>query len=414
MKAPEARLLIIGSELTEGRLQDAHVSFLARELTALGLYVAGAWLVPDDPEVLRPAMRALLESPASVILSVGGLGHTSDDLTKALWCEALNDTLTLDQELLKYLETSLQARGLSRLPYLEAYATVPQKALAVRNPIGLAPALYWIWGQKHLWALPGVPAELRAFWQEAVAPTLREAFGLATPLQLTLRTTGLTESRLSQLLEAWERERPAELRLAYNPAWEGVTLHLSAPASFPLEAFERAAQALRALVSPYLYGEGQVTLAAAILALLRERGLTLATAESCTGGHLAAAFVDVPGASVTFRGSIVAYHNELKQHLLGVSQAVLQTEGAVSEAAARIMATGARQITHSDIAIATTGIAGPSGSTPTKPVGLVYVALETPKETLVRRLQFSGDRSLIIARTVASALSLTWQTLKRT
>ncbi len=412
MKAPEARLLLIGSELTEGRLQDAHAAFLAAELTALGFYVTDVSIVPDDPIQLRQVMRYLLESPAEVIISVGGLGHTSDDLTKVLWCETLGDALHLDEGLLAHLETALQARGVSSLPYLEVYATVPQQARVIQNPVGLAPALYWLVREKHIWALPGVPAELHALWHEAVASSLREAFGLAAPLQITLRTTGITESRLSALIAPWERHRPAPLRLAYNPSWEGVGLHLSAPASFALEAFEEAVQALRQLISPYLYGEGPVTLAAAILALMETQGLSLATAESCTGGHLAAAFVNVPGASRVFRGSIVAYHNEIKQHLLGVPASILETEGAVSEPTARAMAAGACQAIGSHVAIATTGIAGPSGGTATKPTGLVYLAVQSPRETLVRRFQFSGGREVVINRTVGAALSLTWQTLK--
>ena len=408
--AVEAQLLIIGSELTEGRLRDAHAVFLSRELTQMGFYVAGIHLLPDDPEKLRLCMRRLLESPAEVILSVGGLGHTSDDLTKALWAEILQDSYVIDPGLLSLLQERLQKRGVS-LPYIERYAEVPVGGRAFPNPVGLAPALLWEKSEKVIWALPGVPAELHAFWMEVVRPYLLERFGLATPLEVTLRTTGLTESALSRRLEGWEAERPAPLRLAYNPGWEGVSLHISAPADFPLSEFEHWTDKLRELLRPYLYAEGAVTLAAALISTLKERGLTVSTAESCTGGHVAAALVDVPGASEVFRGALVAYHNDLKEQLLGVPTLVLSMEGAVSEPTARAMVSGVRTLTRSTLGIATTGIAGPTGATPTKPVGLVYIAIETPERTFVRPFHFSGGRDTVIARATATALSLTWQVL---
>jgi len=408
--AVEAQLLIIGSELTEGRLRDAHALFLGRELTQMGFYVAGAHLLPDDREKLRLCMQRLLDSPAELVISVGGLGHTSDDLTKAVWAEVLQDSYVIDPTLLSLLQERLRKRGIS-LPYTERYAEVPVGGRAFPNPVGLAPALLWERPGKVIWALPGVPAELQAFWMEVVRPYLLEQFGLATPMEVTLRTTGLTESALSQRLEAWEAEKPTPLRLAYNPSWEGVSLHLSAPADFPLSDFELWTNKLRDLLRPYIYAEGPVTLASALISMLKHRGLTLATAESCTGGHIAAALVDVPGASEVFRGALVAYHNDLKQNLLGVLPAILATEGAVSEATARAMVSGIRNCTQSAIGIATTGIAGPTGETPTKPVGLVYIALETPEKTFVRAFHFTGGRDIVIARATATALSLTWQLL---
>jgi nicotinamide-nucleotide amidase len=408
--AVEAQLLIIGSELTEGRLRDAHGAFLSRELTRLGFYVAGIHLLPDDPAKLRLCMQRLLESPASVIISVGGLGHTSDDLTKPLWAEILGDSYDVDAQLLSLLQERLQKRGVT-LPYIERYAEVPRGGRAFPNPVGLAPALLWEYNEKVLWALPGVPAELQAFWTEVVQPYLLERFGLATPLEITLRTTGLTESGLSARLRTWEAEKPAALRLAYNPSWEGVSLHLSAPADFPLAEFMHWTENLRQIIGPYIYAEGPTTLPAALIAALRQQGLTISTAESCTGGHIAAALVDVPGASDVLRGSVVAYHNDIKKALLNVPALTLETEGAVSEPTAQAMVRGIRNLTRSSIGIATTGIAGPTGGTPTKPVGLVYIAIETPDRTFVKPYHFPGGREVVIARATATALSLTWQIL---
>jgi len=409
--AVEAQLLIIGSELTEGRLWDAHAAFLGAELTRLGFYVGGIHLLPDDHVKLRLGMQRLLQGPASVIISVGGLGHTSDDLTKALWAEMLEDTFSVDTVLLATLRERLRQRN-PDLPYLERYAEVPAQGRAFCNPVGLAPALLWERHGKVIWALPGVPAELKALWMEVVEPYLRESFGLTMPLQTLIRTTGLTESALSERLRDWEAEKPTDIRLAYNPAWEGVSLHLSASADFPTPVFADWTAKLRHLVGPYIYAEGPVPLPAALIQLLAAKNLTLATAESCTGGHIAATLVDIAGASEVLRGSVVAYHNDLKRQLLGIPELVLSTHGAVSEETARLMVQGIRSLTQSSVGIATTGIAGPTGATPTKPIGLVYIAIETPERTFVRAYRFHGGREVVIARATATALSLAWQVLQ--
>lgn len=413
MPAPEARILLIGNELVEGRLADRNGSFLAAELSELGFVVSEIRLLPDDPTRLRTAMREALQSEARLILSSGGLGHTIDDLTAALWAEVIGDTLTLSESLLERLRMALERRGIAPLPYLERYALVPTHGEALLNPVGLAPALYWEKGLQVICALPGPPAELQAIWHTHLKPRLLSRFPLAPPLHFTLRTTGITESGVSRLLETWERQLPQDFRLAYNPSWEGVTLHLRAPAGTDADAFFSRVEQLKSILQPYIYGEGQVLLAEAILHRLKAAGLTLAVAESCTGGHLAAEIVNIPGASEVFLGGIVSYANSAKMQLLGVSEETLRTEGAVSEATAIQMAEGVKQALGAEVGVSTTGIAGPGGGSPEKPVGTVWFGIATPWGTEARRYTFPGSRQVVIQRATATALSLLWQALQK-
>ncbi|MDW8089776.1 MAG: nicotinamide-nucleotide amidohydrolase family protein [Bacteroidia bacterium] len=410
-RMPEAHLLLIGSELTQGRLADKNGVFLARELSALGFTVAEIVMVPDDRAALRAQFQRALASSAQAILSCGGLGHTSDDLTAEVWAEVLGDRLEVSPVVLEHLRAQLAGRGVAVLPFLERYALAPARGMALLNPVGLSPALYWDLEGRIVAALPGPPLELQAIWRAHVQPRLLARFPLRPPFQATLRTTGISESRLSSLIAEWEKALPSAFRLAYNPSWEGVSLHLRAPAEADATAFAQAVQSLRQLIQKYLYAEGDTTLAEALLSYLKERQMTLATAESCTGGHVAAALVDVPGASEVFLGSVVAYANSTKVALLGVSEATLAQEGAVSATVAQQMAEGVRKALGSTIGIATTGIAGPTGGTAEKPVGTVWFGIATPQRTWTKRFVFPGDRGAVLARATGAALSLTWQAL---
>lgn len=411
MPAPKAHLLLIGSELTEGRLLDKNGQFLAKKLSDLGFYIERITLLPDNPDLLRKSFQESLQTPAAVLLSSGGLGHTSDDLTADLWAEVLGDPLSFSEELYNNLRTRLEERGIKALPYLERYARAPQKGEAIPNPVGLSPALYWEVGERVVCALPGPPPELQALW-EKLEPRLIAKFRPTPPFQHTLRTTGLTESRVSALLEEWEATLPPGVQLAYNPSWEGVSLHLRAPAEIGEASFQAAVKSLRDRLKPYLYAEGDTPLAGALLEALKKRGETLAIAESCTGGHIAAALVDIPGASEVFLGGVVAYANSAKEALLGVSPAILREKGAVSEETARAMAEGVRRGFGSTWGIATTGIAGPTGGSVEKPVGTVWIGVTGPSGPWAKKYTFPGGRAAVIGRATATALSLLWQAVR--
>ncbi|MCS7153245.1 MAG: nicotinamide-nucleotide amidohydrolase family protein [Bacteroidia bacterium] len=411
MGVPKAVILLIGSELTEGRLLDRNGKFLSEELTELGFFVQEMRILPDDAALLRIAMQEVLGSEARVILSSGGLGHTSDDLTAALWAEALEDSLHFSSEIFAVLRQELEKRGISHLPYLEKYAMRPQRGEVLMNPVGLAPALYWEKGLQVICALPGPPSELQAIWHEHLKKRLLERFSPQSPLHYTLRTTGISESRLSALIEPWEKTLPPSHRLSYNPSWEGVTLHVYAPPASDMDVFEGRIRELRTLLQPYIYAEGNIPLAQALLHRLKQADFTLAIAESCTGGHVAAKIVNIPGASEVLLGGIISYANSAKMQLLGVSPEALETEGAVSKTVALQMAEGVRKAFGADVGIATTGIAGPTGGSPEKPVGTVWIAVATPTIQEARRYLFPGDREAVIERATATALSFLWQIL---
>ncbi|MCS7188340.1 MAG: nicotinamide-nucleotide amidohydrolase family protein [Bacteroidia bacterium] len=411
MPAPEACLLLIGSELTEGRLTDKNGPFLAAQLSQMGFQLGEIRILPDDSAKLRSAMQEALHSRAELILSSGGLGHTRDDLTATLWAEILEDKLTVSESLLNHLQATLRERGISKLPYIERYALAPTRGKFFLNPVGLAPALYWDLHTKVICALPGPPAELQSIWHVHLKPYLQNRFSLKPPLEHTIKTTGITESRLSELIASWEANLPVSIHLAYNPSWEGVSLHLRASPEIDRELFFNQIEKLRALLKPYIYTEGAGSLAECIIKKLRERGLTLAVAESCTGGHITASVVNVAGASDVLKGGVVAYANSTKIDLLGVVPEVLQTEGAVSESTALQMAEGVRKALHAHVGVATTGIAGPTGGSAEKPVGTVWIGIATPIETYAKRFVFSGGREVVIQRATATALSLLWQAL---
>lgn len=411
MPAPKAHLLLIGSELTEGRLLDKNGQFLAKRLSDLGFYVEQIKLIPDNPDLLRKSFQESLHAPIAVLLSSGGLGHTSDDLTAELWAEVLGDSLHFSEELYEQLRARLEERGIKALPYLERYARIPYKGEALPNPVGLSPALYWEVGERVICALPGPPSELQALWEQ-VQPRLIQKFKPVPPLQHTFRTTGLTESRVSVLLEDWEPSLPSGIQLAYNPSWEGVSLHLRAPAEIGEASFQAAVASLRDRLNPYLYAEGDTPLAAALLAELKGRGETLAIAESCTGGHIAAALVDIPGASEVLLGGIVAYANSAKEALLDVSPALLREKGAVSEETARAMAEGVQRRFGATWGVATTGIAGPTGGSAEKPIGTVWIGVTGPSGTWAKKYIFPGGRAAVIGRATATALSLLWQAVR--
>ncbi|MCS6896274.1 MAG: nicotinamide-nucleotide amidohydrolase family protein [Bacteroidia bacterium] len=412
MPAPEAQILLIGSELTQGRLVDKNGSFLAQELSQMGFFVREIHILPDDSHLLRSAMKSALKSDSQLVLSSGGLGHTSDDLTIELWAEVLEDRLLLSENILSHLRGLLHARGVTDLPYLERYALVPEKGEALINPVGLAPALYWEKGSKVICALPGPPAELQAIWHATLKQRVQKRFSTQPPLTHTIRTTGISESRLTDLIATWEATLPSTFRLSYNPSWEGVSLHLQAPPDTAPAYFTSFIDTLRETIRPYLYAEGNVSLAEAILHHLKGANLTLAVAESCTGGHLAAEIVNIPGASEVFLGGIVSYSNSAKINLLGVSELTLRTEGAVSETTAIQMAEGVRRAFGAAVGVSTTGIAGPSGGSAEKPVGTVWFGIVTPHTRQAKRYLLSGDRKTIIQRATAIALSLLWQSMQ--
>ena len=408
MTRPRGVVVVTGSELVRGERTDRNGPFLAGELLRLGIEPARIEIVGDDPGELVGALR--LEADLCAVS--GGLGPTHDDRTVEVLAHAVGRELVVDRALEAEIEaisrTIAERLGRPYADFVEGVrkqATLPAGAVVV-GIAGTAPALVLEAGESVFVVLPGPPSELRRLWPaaletEPVQSILARARG---PERRVLRFFGASESAVAQALAEAGGEAPG---LAATVCARDFEIHVDL--IFEAEASgeaDRLASGLLERVGAYLFAEDERPVEEMVLAVCGERGLSLAAAESCTGGLVAARLTSVPGSSDVFRGGVVAYADEVKRVELGVPEDVLEGHGAVSAETAAAMATGARERLKSDIAVAVTGIAGPGGGTPDKPVGLVYLHAEGPEGGSARELNLPGDRAAVRGRATAAALHL--------
>lgn len=414
-----AILLTVGDELLVGQIVNTNVAWIGEQLSAVGVSVRRAVTVSDEPNEIRSALRQSL-ADADVVIATGGLGPTHDDVTKKAVADELGRPLRLDEAVLDDLRQKYAARNRPMAERNRVQAEVPEGFTVLRNPVGTAPGLWFEdeeGGRRRALAiLPGVPREMKVLMQEEVLPRVVDLNGEADVVQKTLLTVGRGEADLADSLGDLGAWLSPELRLAFLPSSGVVKLRITAlgtdraDAEARLAAFEAY---VRERAGGLIFGEGDDTLEAAVGRMLRERGLTLAVAESCTGGLLADRLTNVPGASDYFRGGAVVYGNEMKVNLLGVDDAVLRADGAVSERVARQLAEGARLRLGADLAVATTGIAGPGGGTPEKPVGTIWLGYADARGTHAVRLHLVTDRLLNKRLSATAALNLVRRQLLR-
>jgi competence/damage-inducible protein CinA-like protein len=407
---PRAAIVVTGSELVRGERTDLNGPFLARELVSRGLEPARITVVGDRPDELEAALREGLEADLCVVS--GGLGPTHDDRTVEVVASVAGRRLEVDPELERQIEAISRAIAERlRRPYADfvagvrKQATLPEGAIAI-GIVGTAPGLVLQSTTGAVVVLPGPPAELRPLWPLALEaePVRRVLEGAKAPGRQVLRFYGVSESAVAEALagaggdgngvEATICARDFEIHvdLVFEPSGEARAHQLSA--------------ALRSGLGRHLFAEDERPVEEIVLALCRARGLTLATAESCTGGMVAERLTSVPGSSDVFRGAVIAYADDVKEAELGVPADVLRGHGAVSAETAAAMAAGARVRLHADVAVAVTGIAGPGGGTPEKPVGLVYAHAETPEASHGIEFSFPADRESIRRRASVAALHL--------
>ena len=400
-------VVTVGTELVLGLTLDTNAADLGRALAAAGAEIVRHVSVPDRPADIRAAVAEALDRTGFVIVT-GGLGPTRDDMTKLEVAALFGKPLRLDADVLKSLEARFRRLGRPMPAVNRTQAEVPEGATVLPNPRGTAPGL-WIEDSRGRVAvlLPGVPSEMRGLLVEAVLPRVAQRVGGGRVVRShTLRTTGVPESALAERIGAVEDDI-APLTLAYIPSVAGVDLRLTAWSLPPAEAEQQLtvhAAALRTRLEDHCYGENDADLAAVVLDLLR--GKRLAVGESCTGGLIAGRITAVPGASDVFVGGVVAYANGVKTDLLDVPAAILETHGAVSEEAVRAMAQGVQRRFAADASVAVTGIAGPGGGTPEKPVGTVWLAARLGAATRAVKRVFPGDRGEIRGRAAQAALDL--------
>jgi nicotinamide-nucleotide amidase len=403
-------LVTIGDELLLGFTIDTNGAHLARELAAIGIEVVRRATVRDDVASIASVVREALDRTGAVI-TTGGLGPTSDDHSKAAVARVFGRELRLDEEHLAWMEARWQARFKRALPASNrAQAMIPDGARKLTNNHGSATGV-WIEDDCGRWVamLPGVPREMRGMLADTLLPLLRSRAGEGTIVQSRmLRTTGVAESLLADWIDGIEGGFPG-LDLAYLPGIDGVDLRLTArglAARDADEALDRAARRLKDRIGTSVYGEGDADLAAVVLDMCRRAGLRLAVGESCTGGLVGARLTAIPGSSDVVVGGVIAYHNDVKVAMLGVDPADLATHGAVSEPVVRQMAAGARSATRAHVGLAVTGIAGPSGGTPEKPVGTVWIAADVEGAVRSVGLRLWGDRDEIRRRSAQAVLDL--------
>lgn len=414
-------LITIGDELLLGFTIDTNAAHLARELAAIGVIITRRTTVGDAAEEIAAAVSAALDR-AGAVITTGGLGPTSDDLTKESIAALFGRGMRLDEEHLAWMEDRWTKRFQRPLPASNRLqAMLPEGARKLVNHHGSAPGI-WIEDDRGRFVamLPGVPREMRGMLADTLLPLLIErrtsAGGSPTVVRSrTLRTTGVAESLLADKLDPI-RASMGDVSLAYLPSPDGVDLRLTSrgvPASDADTALGRGVEIVRQQLGHSIYGEDSADLAAVVLDLCRDRRLTIGVAESCTGGLLGERLTAIPGASDVMLGGVIAYANEVKRMLLGVSDGDLVAHGAVSEPVVRQMARGARSTTGSDVGIAITGVAGPTGGTPEKPVGTVWIAIDVQGEQRALMLRLIGDRAEIRRRAAQASLELLRRTLSR-
>ena len=403
----KVEVLTIGTELLLGQIVDTNAAELGRALAAAGVEVVRHLSVADRPAAIRAAVAEALERTGFVI-TTGGLGPTRDDMTKHEVAALFGKPLEMDQDVLRSLEERFRRLGRTMPALNRTQAEVPAGATVLPNPRGTAPGLWVEDAGRVVVMLPGVPSEMRGLLAEEVLPRLAQRSAGSVVRSRTVRTTGIAESALAERVGAIE-EDIAPLTLAYLPSTDGVELRVTAWGLREDDANRRldaAAAALRQRAGEHCYGEDGVDLAAVVLQQLRTRSARLGTAESCTGGLLGARITAIPGASDVFIGGVIAYDNVVKGGTLDVPTELLDQFGAVSEQVVQAMAEGVQRQFAVDAALAITGIAGPTGGTPEKPVGTVWHAVRLGAQSRALRRIFPGERNEIRARAAQTALDL--------
>lgn len=406
----KAAILSSGDELTTGRTLDTNANFIADHLVASGLDVVAIIVVGDYSDRIAWAWREAMRL-ADVVISTGGLGPTADDLTAETVAQVTGRRLILDQNVADRIRRMFEAMGRAMPENNLKQAQFPEGAVIIPNALGTAPGfrldLLTEQGPRHLIVLPGVPREMKPMIEEQVLPWLQEARGgKEIYVSHVFQTFGISESALDELVAGCVTAD--EGRIAFRAAFPQISVRLTVhgpPAVAPRRLEELAAR-LRQRIGSYAYGEGDTTMEAVVGSMLKERGLTIALAESCTGGLIGHRITNVPGSSTYLKGGIVAYANEVKQQSLVVRAETLDVHGAVSEETAVEMATGARRVLGSDIGLAVTGVAGPEGGTPEKPVGTVCFALVSATAVHYRRYQLWGTRDWV--KLLSSQVALDW------
>lgn len=409
----QTEIINIGDELLIGQVVNTNAAWMAEQLNLSGFKVERVTIIGDERGQIIEALRAA-EKRVPVVLISGGIGPTKDDITKTTLCEYFNTRLVFNPDAYRDIETIFARRGYSVTELNRQQAMLPEACLTLPNPNGTARGMWFekregVQGTTVFVSMPGVPFEMKAMMTDHVIPALKNTYQTPFICHKTILTQGIGESFLAARIEKWEDDLPTHLKLAYLPQPGIVRLRITGmgtdEAQIRKEIEEQSAK-LESLIAEHVFGYDTDTLEEIVGRLLNGKGATLATAESCTGGYIAHLITSVPGSSAYFKGSVVAYSNDIKRELAGVLPETLQKHGAVSQATVEEMATGIQRRFEADYVIATSGIAGPDGGSTEKPVGTTWIAIASPGEIVSSRFTFGDNRERNIRRTALQALNM--------
>jgi nicotinamide-nucleotide amidase len=415
MKTITAELLTIGDEILYGQIVDTNSQWMSVELANAGIKVIRKTTVGDiESEILTAFSEA--EGRADIILITGGLGPTSDDLTKPCLAKYFNCELKIHEEALVEVTEFFKSRGRELTEVNRQQAALPVCCEKITNKMGTAPGMWFEKNSKVFVSMPGVPHEMKRMMTDIILPKLRTQFQTPVIQHTVIRTVGIGESYLADKIASWENSLPSHIKLAYLPNLGEVKLRLTAIGK-DQQALKAESQMLvdqlKPLAGEFIFGIGEDPLEVVLGRMLTERKLTLAVAESCTGGYVSHMITSVPGSSKYLMGSVVAYANDVKTNLLKIKAETIEQFGAVSEETVSEMAERVREKFKTSIGVATSGIAGPDGGTDEKPVGTVWIAYADEHRTIARKLQLSKDRMINIRASSVGVLNLIRLSIQR-
>ncbi|MFH0761748.1 MAG: competence/damage-inducible protein A [Bacteroidota bacterium] len=405
---PISEIITIGDELLMGHTIDTNSAWIGDRLSKIGLPVRRIISISDEPEEIRSALEDSMKR-ADLILITGGLGPTNDDRTKKTLAEFFNSRLIINQDILSDIEKLWGKRRVPLIGLDRDQSQVPDNCRVIRNPNGTAPGMWFELNGKIIISMPGVPFEMKGMMEETILPALQDHFKAPEVIYKTVMTAGVGESVLATRIKPWEDCIPEGFSLAYLPSPGIVKLRITGKGSDTKEVKKRMhmlVEMLVRLIPDWVYGYDDETLPEVTGRLLFKNKLTLATAESCTGGTIASLITSVPGSSAWYRGSIVAYSNDIKESLLDVPANTIEIYGAVSQEVVEKMASAARIKIGADYAVAVSGIAGPDGGSAEKPVGTVWIAVSGPKTTTSKLFTMGEHRGRNIMRASLVALNM--------
>jgi nicotinamide-nucleotide amidase len=404
----KASIITIGDELLIGQTIDTNSAWIGAELSKAGFDVNRITSVHDRREDILYALTEA-SGKTDVVLITGGLGPTSDDITKQTLCEFFGTRLVMNTEVLGMIEEMLKHRNFPMNERNRKQAEVPESCTVLKNASGTAPGLWFEKDSTIYIAMPGVPYEMKYLMTTLVLPELHKRFTSQVIIHINIMTYGTSESRLAEILNDFESGLPENIRLAYLPAWGVIKLRLTATGKEYAglsESVNSQVKILYDFIPEYIYSEDEESLEMVVGKMLKSLNQTVVTAESCTGGEIAHLITSVAGSSAYYKGSVIAYSNSIKTEILGVDPNVIEEKGAVSEQTVREMAEGARKLFKADFSVATSGIAGPDGGTSGKPVGTLWLAVSSESGTVSERRSFGNDRTSNIKRFSLAALNL--------